>query len=110
MAISDFYKVGFTIESRTETSTYSGASWSDVGTNYSGYVQPVSSSDTFKQGKSGEDVTHRFYTSVSTPCEYGYRLTWQGKKYIMVGTDQPLGISSQSSHKEILLKVFSDVS
>lgn len=110
MAIKDFYESGLTIETRSTAAAYGGNTWSILGTDYKGFVQPLSSNDTFKQGKSGDDITHRFYTYVSTPAEYGYRLTWQGVKYIMTNTVQPSGISSVQHHKEILLRKFTDAS
>jgi hypothetical protein len=103
MALTDYY-TNFTLSKRTH-SGFSGASWS-AGTTYTGFIQPVSGSDRFKEGKSGEDITHRLYTDIATPVEYGDRVTQNSVTYTAVSTVQPAGVSGVGSHKEILLGLF----
>jgi SPP1 family predicted phage head-tail adaptor len=104
MAVTDFYTDGFTIESRSTAPGYGGNTWATVG-SYSGFMQPLTGNEVFKFGKSAGDVTHRFYTGLSTSVEQGYRITWQGQKYEVIYSDQPTGIAGRSSHKEILCKL-----
>ncbi len=76
-----------------------------VGT-YRGFIQPLSGYGVYMKGKNGEDSTHRFYTDVGTPCEYGHKLTQDGIDYIMLYVTQPRGISGTGHHKEILCSRF----
>jgi hypothetical protein len=76
-----------------------------VGT-YRGLIQPLSGSGIYAKGKNGEESTHRFYTDMGTPCEYGYEVTQFGINYIMNFTEQPKGISGTGHHKEILCSRF----
>lgn len=104
--IYHFYKAGHKIESYASATSYAGGSYTTLGTDYKAFIQPISGSEGFKQGKAGEEVTHRMYCPVSTPAAYGHRVTWNSTTYTMVYTDQPDGISSTEHHKEILLSRF----
>lgn len=70
----------------------------------SGFIQPVSSGETFSQVKAGEKVSHRLYTTLSCGAVYGDRVQWNGVYYVVVSADQPDGISSVGHHKEILIQ------
>ena len=79
--------------------------WTVVG-YFKGFIQMVSGSEVFQNGKGGEKVTHRLYTHLQTPCKYGYRVTQNGQSYIMLHTIQTNGVSGTGHHKEILMGSF----
>lgn len=101
--LTDFYKP-FLIERRVG-GDFTDDEYITVGT-YHGFIQPVSGTETFRDGKAGEQVTARLYTGLTTPGIYGYKVTQDGQSYIMLYTIQPVGISAVSHHKEILLGDF----
>jgi len=71
---------------------------------YKGFIQPVSSSETFMQGKSAEVATHRLYTYMKTPIVKGDRVNQNSQNYRVISSViQPGGISGVDHHKEILL-------
>ena len=73
---------------------------------YKGFIQPVSSSETFLQGKSAEKATHRLYTGMTTPIEKGYRINQKSQNYrVIASIIQPGGISGVDHHKEVLLGI-----
>jgi hypothetical protein len=73
---------------------------------YKGFLQAVSGNEQFEKGKGGENVTHRFYTGLRTPCQYGYLIESGASKFIMLYTLQHNGISGTGHHKEILCGAF----
>lgn len=79
--------------------------WTLAGT-YQGFIQPVGGGEQYRDGKSGEQGTHRLYTAVSVSIAYGDKVTWQGQDFKVLYSIQPAGISSRSRHKEILLGLF----
>ena len=78
----------------------------NADTNYTGYIQPVSGGETFQDGKAGERVSHRLYTTVSATIQYGDVITQDSVSYVAIYTDQVGGITNRSHHKEILLGRF----
>jgi hypothetical protein len=76
---------------------------SKTPTEYTGYIQPVSGGEVFKDGKAGEQVTHRLYTAVSVDFQYGDVITQDSQNYYVVYSDQVGGITNRQHHKEILL-------
>ena len=102
--IEDLYH-SLTIEEKTG-GDFDPVSWVAVSGTYTGFIQPIGSSEVFEKGKAGEKATHRLYTAVDTPCEYGYRVTYNSQEYIMIQVIQPSGISGRDHHKEIILGLF----
>jgi hypothetical protein len=74
---------------------------------FRGFVQPIGGNEQFMKGKGGENVTARYYTGLSTPVKYGYRITDSGQSYIMLYSIQPTGISGTGHHKEVICGLFS---
>jgi hypothetical protein len=108
MAIEDFY-TSLDIDKVTTTGSgdvRSTSTWTAVSGDHIGFIQPVSGSESFRDGRAGEAVTARMYCPVDTPGEYLYRVTQNSVTYSMLYTIQPQGISSVSHHKEILLGDF----
>lgn len=68
-----------------------------------GFLQPVSSSETFEHLKSDQEISARLYTNVDTVAKYGHTLTYEGSKYTVLYAFQPEGVSSVGHHKEILV-------
>ena len=102
--LTDYY-TNFLLEEKSGGGDWTAVAWGTVGT-YKGFIQPVGGSETFRDGKAGEQVTHRLYTGLSTPAEYGQRVTQSGRTYIVLYTDQVNGISAVGHHKEVLLGDF----
>ena len=101
--LTDYYTV-LTIKEKLDAGRF-GVTEQVVG-YYKGFIQPVSSSETFMQGKSADSTTHRLYTGLSTPVEKDYLIEQGASKYIVTdATFQPTGISGVNDHKEILLRV-----
>ena len=103
--LTDYY-TNFLLEEKSGGGDFTAVTWGAVGT-YEGFIQPVGGCETFREGKAGEQVTHRLYTGLSTPAEYGQRVTQSGQSYIVLyGGIQAGGISAVGHHKEVLLGVF----
>ena len=68
-----------------------------------GFIQPVSGGESFAHLNLTEIVTSRMYCPVETIAEYGSIVTQAGRKYLVLYSDQPAGISATLDHKEILL-------
>ena len=106
MPLAQYYE-SVTIEERSEADEFSGVTWSQVGTETIGFIQPVSGNETFRESRSGEDIEARMYCPLDTPGKYGYRVTAEnGTIYKMLYASQPEGISAVNDHKEILLGRF----
>lgn len=90
---------------RKQGDQWSTVAWIQIGTAYEkGYIQKVSGSEVFQTGKAGEKVEFRMFCPMNTvELFYGDRITQDGKKYIVLTPWQPVGISSESHHKEIML-------
>ena len=78
-------------------------SWVDAPGINTGFIQPVSGKENFRNGRAGEQVEALMFTGIDTPGEYGYRVTQNGQSYMMLYTLQPEGISGVGHHKEITL-------
>ena len=102
MAIENYYKA-LTI---TRTTIVEWGANTTVVTNGTGYIQPVSGNSTFQDGKNGERVSHRLYTSVDSDIIYGDEILQDGVKYKAIFTDQVGGITNRLHHKEVLLERF----
>jgi len=107
MALEDYYSE-VQIQERVNAGSFSGTiAWQDVtGSPFQGFIQPISGGERFRDGKNGEQATHRLYTDVDTPAKYGYKVIQNGQEYIMIYAIQPSGISAVDHHKEIILQVF----
>jgi len=100
------YYIPFIATRATAATTPGQAPTETVIGYYKGFIQPLSSSDTFKLGKNVEDATHRLYTSMSVnTLQKGDRIS-QGTQNYIVSDDvtQPTGVSSVNHHREILLR------
>lgn len=73
---------------------------------YRGFLQAVSGNESFQHGKGGEAVTHRFYTGLRTPAQYGYIIKSDTDKFVILYQLQHNGISGTGHHKEILCGAF----
>ena len=104
MAITDYYS-NFTLSARSENTGFTGASYG-AGSTQQGFIQPVNGNDRYKDGKSGEEITHRLYCDTSVSISYGDRITQNSVTYIAVYTIQPAGVAGVNHHKEILLSLF----
>lgn len=82
-------------------------SYSEIGT-YRGFIQPRSGSETTAFNAVDERYSHRLYTEVSTPVQYGDRVEQDGVKFRAVFVTQPTGIAGQSHHKEVGLEYVGD--
>jgi hypothetical protein len=51
-----------------------------------------------------EEYTHIAFTDVSTPAQFGDRITQNGVTYRVVGAQQFDGIASRGHHKELQLR------
>jgi hypothetical protein len=71
-----------------------------------GSFQPITGSETFRDGKGGESATHRLYADVRTTLVYGDQVTHGGQTYVTLYAIQPSGISGRSHHKEYICGVF----
>lgn len=102
------YQSPITIEERTTTGgSFGTVTWSELTDDfYKGFIQPIGGGEAFRDGKAGEQATHRLYTGIVTPSKYGYRVTQNGQSYIMLYAIQPNGISGVNDHQEIILGVF----
>jgi len=106
MALEDYYS-DVQIQERIGAGSFQTPLWQDlVGSPYQGFIQPISGHEKFRDGKNGEQATHRLYTSVDTPAIYGYKVIQNSQEYIMIYAIQPSGISGVEHHKEIVLQVF----
>lgn len=102
MSLRSRYRA-FTIERKSP-----GASAVDVPTTsavgtFLGFVQPVSGSELAAFGGLQESITHRLYTDVATPVQYGDEIVQDGVRWRAVFTTQTTGISSVDHHKEVVL-------
>ena len=72
-----------------------------------GFVQPMSagSNNAFREGKGGEQASHRIYAPVSTNLKYGDQVTEDSQTYVVVYAIQPNGISSVGHHKEYIASI-----
>ncbi len=104
MAITDYY-TSLLIQERDSGGSFQAQTWQNVGP-YDGFIQPVSGKENYRDGKAGEQATHRLYTDLETPAKYGYKVTQFGQSYIILYAIQPGGISGVDHHKEILMQVF----
>ena len=96
----------YTVMRATAATTPGQAPTETVIGYFKGFIQPLSSSDTFKLGKNVEDATHRLYTGMAVNMlQKGDRITQNSQNYI-VSDDitQPIGVSSVDHHREILLR------
>ncbi len=93
-----------TIEEKTTTGGSTGTvAWSDVVGDFTGFIQPIGGGETFRDGKAGEQATHRLYTTVDTPVIYLNRVTQNSQPYLMLYAIQPAGVSGINRHKEIIM-------
>lgn len=102
------YYTDVQIQERINAGSFqSGTTWQNLsGSPYKGFIQPISGGETYRDGKAGEQATHRLYTSVQTPSIYGYKVIQNGQSYIMLYAIQPTGISGVDHHKEIVMGLF----
>ena len=103
MAIEDYYS-DMEIFQQVDDD-FNGSSYVSLGI-YKGKLQPISGNELFREGKAGEQSTHRCYTAVETPAGYGFKVVQNSVSYKMYFAIQPDGISSQNHHKEILCGLF----
>ena len=103
--LTDYYTT-FTLKENTPgVGIYDDPSFTVVG-YYKGFIQPVSSSEIFLQGKSAEVATHRLYTGMRTPIEKGQQVSQFGQSYIVISDIiQPKGISGVNHHREVLMGI-----
>ena len=100
------YFTAFTLYTITPPGTgWGDSTWTAAG-NYKGFIQPISGGEVFQDGKAGEKATHRLYTYVSTPVNYGDKVSQGGQDYFVIYAIQPAGISGVNHHKEVILGVF----
>jgi hypothetical protein len=71
---------------------------------YAGFIQPVSGSETTQGEGLRELRTHRLYTEVSVPIQYGDEVQQDGATYRVTFATQTTGISSVGDHKEVSLQ------
>lgn len=71
---------------------------------YLGFIQPVSGSEAAQFNALNESRSHRLYTDVATPVQFGDRIVQDGINYNAVFVTQVTGISSVGHHKEVDLQ------
>jgi hypothetical protein len=103
--LTDYYS-GIVIKIRNEPADSFDPVTETTLAGYSGFIQPISGNEIFRDGKGGEQATHRLYTNVSTPGVYGYKVEQNSQTYIMLYALQPGGISNVGHHKEVILGLF----
>ena len=74
--------------------------------DHEGFIQPLSGSEHFKDGKNGEKAEFLMFTYIETPVKYGYEVEQDEEKYKMLYTNTPKGVSGLGHHKEIVLGEF----
>lgn len=72
-----------------------------------GYIQPVGGNETFDKGKGGTLVQFRMFSPMeNTSLLFGDKVTQNGKSYTVTWPGEPIGISGEGHHQEILMGVF----
>ncbi len=79
--------------------------WTLAGV-YQGFIQPVGGGETFREGKNGEQGTHRLYCPLPVVIDYGDKVVWNSLDFKVLYSIQPTGISGRGRHKEIILGLF----
>lgn len=103
MSLAQRYRP-FTLKRQdTPASAMTEPTYTTVGT-YRGFIQPVSGNESTLFSKVDENYSHRLYTGLDTPVEYGDRIEQDGLTWRAVETKQPRGVSAVQHHKEILLE------
>jgi hypothetical protein len=70
-----------------------------------GFIQPVSGSENFQAGKSGEKVGALLFSEMGYNAVYGDSINYNGITYKVLYGTQPNGISGTGHHKEMTLEV-----
>ena len=70
-----------------------------------GFIQPVSGSENFQAGKSGEKVGALLFCEMGYNAVYGDSISFNGITYKLLYGTQPNGISGTGHHKEMTLEV-----
>ena len=102
MALDNYYKA-LTL---TKTTSTEWGGIVDVVTNWTGFIQPISGGEVFKNGRAGEEITHRLYIATNFTGVYRDKVIQNSISYRIVYSNQVEGISSVDHHKEILLELF----
>lgn len=102
--LTDYYKI-YTLYKYTPGGDFTASTWVSLGAK-KGFIQPVGGGEQYRQGKAGEQGTHRLYTAVSVDAEYGDKVEQGGQSYKVLYSIMPAGISGMNRHKEIVLSVF----
>lgn len=103
MNIERYYRP-FTLTRQTPgASAVDEPTFEEVGA-YRGFIQPVSAAVTTNAAGFEERRTHRLYTYVSTPIEFGDEIVQDGVRFRAVNATQPTGISAVNHHKEVDLE------
>ena len=105
MAVTDYYS-SITIERRSGSAIEGTLTEGVLAGEWEGFIQPVSASEQFKFGKSGENATHRLYTHIDTDIQRLDKVTQNGQSYTVLAFVQPAGVSGVDSHREILLGIY----
>jgi hypothetical protein len=71
---------------------------------YRGFIQPVSAAVTTNAEGFEERRTHRLYTYVSTPIQFGDEIVQDSVRFRAVNATQPNGVSAVNHHKEVDLE------